>query len=191
MIEQWRDIQDYEGLYQISNLGRVKSCERICKTGNGLGEHLLPEKLLKLSLVKGYLQIALHKEGKYKYYKVHRLVAQTFIPNPDNKEQVNHIDGNKQNNCIDNLEWVTGKENMLHASKNGLLKGNTKTHYQNKTNGQKSSKPIIAINLKTNEEIYFKSQNEASRQLNLCKSDISAICKGKIKQTKGYTFRRP
>lgn len=109
--EEWRDIEGYEGLYQVSNLARVRSLQRQ-KT-----------RIIKPEIIHtGYLRVTLYKSGKTKSHYVHILVAQAFIPNPENKKQVNHIDGNKQNNCIDNLVWVTPSENIIHAFKFGLAK---------------------------------------------------------------------
>ncbi len=109
--EIWRDVVGYEGLYQISNLGRVKSLlfgrERILKTRYSL---------------EGYAVIKLTKKDKGKTYHIHKLLAQAFIPNPEHKPQVNHKDGNKMNNCLDNLEWVTNSENVKHSYKMGLIK---------------------------------------------------------------------
>ena len=100
MEEIWRDIDGYEGLYQVSNKGRVKSLkygkERILRPGWKTG---------------GYLFVILCKNGNQSKQRIHRLVAQAFIPNPNNKPQVNHLDENKKNNCVDNLEWATAKEN--------------------------------------------------------------------------------
>lgn len=111
MREIWKDIEGYEGLYQISNLGRVKSFKRYSEG-----------KILKARKVtKGYLQVTLLKNGKGKNKKVHRLVAQAFIMNPNNCPQVNHINGNKTDNTVQNLEWVTNKENVQHAWNNGLI----------------------------------------------------------------------
>lgn len=107
-MENWKDIHGYENLYQVSDLGRVKSVKR--------------NKILKNSKSScGYYVIELYCNGKNKMFRINRLVAQAFIPNPENKTFVNHIDGNKLNNHVDNLEWCTAKENMIHASKTKLL----------------------------------------------------------------------
>ena len=104
----WKDIQGYEGLYQVSNLGEVRSLNYKGFTGNIHN--------LKLILRKdGYLQVNLSKNGKKKNYRVHRLVAETFIENPNNLIIVNHKDLNRSNNLFTNLEWVTQKENMNYS----------------------------------------------------------------------------
>ena len=117
MKEIWKDIQNYDGLYQVSNLGNVKSLERYFPSKNPKTPIAhVNEKILKLSAnKKGYLSANLYKNGKMKNIQVHRLVAQAFLPNPSNKLYVNHIDGNKCNNRVDNLEWVTPSENLHHA----------------------------------------------------------------------------
>ena len=124
MEEIWKDIKGYEGYYQVSNLGRVKSLERYIEVHRQDGDRMQYQPEVIMSQIVnfcGYLIICLRKpREKRKKFMVHRLVAQAFIPNPKNKEQVNHIDGNKQNNCVDNLEWATPSENMLHARKTGL-----------------------------------------------------------------------
>lgn len=139
MEEVWKDIVGYEGLYQISNLGEVKRLEkefshiakdeRIGKRSQGAYSRTtkLEEKILKgIKTDKGYLAVGLIKDGKSKKFRVHRLVAMMFIPNPHNKLEVNHIDGNKENNSVDNLEWSTGKENRQHALDNGFVAGRDK-----------------------------------------------------------------
>lgn len=118
--EVWKDIEGYEGLYQVSTCGNIKSLAKPRKNGNGRS-YIQKEKLLKQTFTStGYKKVELYKDGKRKGFKVHRLVAIAFIPNPDNKPEVNHIDGNKINNNIDNLEWVTSSENSIHAYETGL-----------------------------------------------------------------------
>lgn len=109
--EIWCDVIGYEGLYQVSNLGRMKSF------------HRRQVKLLNLETdLNGYIRCGLYKEGKTKHAFVHVLVAQAFIPNPEGKRQVNHIDGSKSNNRVENLEWLTPSENIAHAFDLGLRK---------------------------------------------------------------------
>lgn len=106
MEEMWKDIKGYEGLYQVSNLGRVKN--------------ILKNKIKYTRLNKGYVIIDLYKDGIRKTYQVHRLVAIAFIKNPNNYKEVNHISGIKTCNCIQNLEWCNRSMNMIHAHKMGL-----------------------------------------------------------------------
>jgi hypothetical protein len=118
MEEIWKDIIGYFGLYQISNLGNIKSLERY--RYNNL-KYLQKEK--HLSLIKnvyGYLQVNLCKYGKIKIFKVHRLVACAFISNPENKPEINHKNGIKIDNRVENLEWCTRSENEIHSYENGF-----------------------------------------------------------------------
>jgi hypothetical protein len=165
MQEIWKDIVGYEGKYQISNLGRVKSLS-YKNTGK--------EKILNFFITNNYVYVTLSKKCKQTNYTVHRLVAEAFIENPLNKPVINHIDCNPSNNCVDNLEWATQKENIQHSIRLGRYTSN---------------KPVIAINIKTGEQTYFKSQSEAAKQLNLNNSHINQCCKGKRKKTGGYTFK--
>lgn len=115
-IEEWRDVVGYEGKYQVSNLGRVKSLERKNSAGN-----LRKQRIMKFGKTKdGYLMVTLSKSGKRDTKKVHRLVIESFIGIDNRKETVNHIDGNKENNTPENLEWSTRKEQLVHAYKNKL-----------------------------------------------------------------------
>lgn len=119
MEEIWKDIQGHEGYYQVSNKGRVMSLERKVKIRNGY--RTVFNKVRKPFKTKeGYFQICIYENNNYKPYLIHRLVAQAFIPNPDNKPHVNHIDGDKTNNNSWNLEWVTTSENNKHAFETGL-----------------------------------------------------------------------
>ena len=153
--EIWKDINGFENKYQISNLGRVKSLN------NGKG--FIRERILTNVLDKGYLMVCLCKNSKPKNYRNHRLVAQAFIPNPLNKPQINHINGIRNDNRIENLEWCTGSENMIHAFKTGLQvvpKGKENHMYGTIP---KNSKLV----LDTQTGIFFNSIKEAAKTFNI------------------------
>lgn len=144
MREVWKDIVGYEGLYQVSNLGRVKGLERVVMRGSNFVP--VKEKIMTLRFnQRGYLIAHLTKEGVQKQYMTHRLVAQAFISNPENKPQVNHINEVKDDNRVENLEWVTAKENINHG-----------TYLERRARSQ--SKPIKRINIATGEEKAYPSQ---------------------------------
>lgn len=119
--EIWKDIPEFEGLYQVSNLGRVKSLKRTIITSNGKKVTYKPKYLSILEHYKGYLYTRIQYKNNQKSFYIHRLVAQAFIPNPNNLPEVNHIDGDKTNNCVENLEWCNDTENKEHAKNNNLL----------------------------------------------------------------------
>lgn len=110
-MEEWREIPSLEGYY-ASNSGRIKSTRQ--RRFQNIGEHILVQNTNH----KGYKRVRVMQDGKAKTMHVHRLVAEAFIPNPENKPQVNHIDFNRKNNSVNNLEWVTGRENCSHSSMN-------------------------------------------------------------------------
>ena len=171
-IEKWKDIKGYEGLYQVSNIGRVRS---LGNRSNHKGiKYLTPKE-------ERYKRVKLYKNSKGKMFMVHRLVAEAFIPNHFNKKEVNHIDGNKYNNKVVNLEWVTREENHIHKCVNGL----------NSTKEAVESNKINIIQIDTNGKIinYFESMSEAARKLDLSVANICNVCKGKLKNTKGYIFK--
>lgn len=175
MQEIWKDIKGYEGLYQVSNLGRIKSLER--KTfGNKYGVHKLKEKILKKGKCGKYNIVVLRKDKKNKTLYIHRLVAKAFINNPKKYPEVNHKDGNTINNNVENLEWCDRSYNILHAYDNELIKKRKKVEQYDKDNN--------LLNI-------YESIMEASKKTNIDRSHISACCKGKkkYKSAGGYIWR--
>lgn len=164
MNEIWKDIQDWEE-YSVSNYGRVFSKYKnkllsICEKDNG------------------YKMVGLHRNKKVKHKMVHRLVAEAFIPNPDNLPEVNHIDENKSNNCVDNLEWVTHRQNCNHGTRNIRV-------------GENQGKPVLQFT-KDGEFIKeYKSLADAAKENGVLKSNISKCCNNKphCKTIGGYIWR--
>lgn len=172
MVEVWKDIIGYEGKYQVSNLGRIKSLPRNTKNQFAYKEIIKKQMTDK----DGYAIVGLDK----KMYKVHRLVANAFIPKISGKEIINHKDGNKQNNIVDNLEWCTNQENIIHAVKTGLL-------VAKKGSESKNAKPIIIK--KAQKEIKFMSELDACIFLKVGKTAVNNCLKGRSKTCKGYEIR--
>lgn len=166
MEEIWKEIPNFEGLYEASNLGRIRSFKT--------------KKIKKQRYtVKKYLQVNLYKKEE-KTYRVHRLIAETFIKNFNNFPEINHKDGNKQNNCVDNLEWITTYDNIQHAIKNGLY--NNKKNKRNKRNNKKERK-IIQYNLDGKLLKEWNNISEIMKELNIKNnSHIYECCKGKRKK---------
>lgn len=181
MNEVWRDVVGYEGLYQVSNLGRVKSNGGIWKVGNTGG--FRKERILKSFLSSGYRRVALTgKDNKLTYIGVHRLVAMAFIPNPENKPQVNHKDENKENNIVSNLEWCTCKENINWGT--SLAK---RAFHQRET--QSGKKTVYQYDKEYNLIAEYISCHEAARQLGFDKTGIQHCCNGDFPTYKGYIWR--
>lgn len=182
MQEIWKDIPGYESIYQVSNLGNVKSL----KSGN----HHSKTKILTPICADGkYLRVTLYRDKEHKYFPVHRLVATAFIPNPDCKPQVNHINGNKKDNRVENLEWCTQSYNNQHAYKTGLR--NVSKPWLGKTGFQNnSSKAVHQIDLSSGNTIAtYGSIAEASRETGCLPSKIGKCCKGIFSQTHGYGWK--
>ena len=182
MEEIWKDIEGYEGLYQVSNYGNIKSLSKVVK--NAYGVHRTEDKIFKPQTKKnGYLQIQLSKNGKQKHYKVHRLVALTYIANPNNYPCVNHKDENKLNNHVSNLEWCTYEYNTNYGTRNKRasekLKGKMKNKKLTKQQLEKRYRKVKCI---TTGEI-FNSIKEASSKTGANSSNITQCCKGKCKTT--------
>lgn len=174
-MEIWADVKGYEGLYLISTYGN-------CKTTNyrpGYGR--IPEDINDIMKIEnpdnhqGYCTIKLSKNGKKRTARIHRLVAEAFIPNPNNYPCVNHIDGNKLNNNVNNLEWCTEKQNMEHAAKFNLVNRGKQQYVKQLTLDGK----LIKIH---------KSIREASRETNICRDSITKCLKGKQQQCNNFKW---
>ena len=161
MEEEWKDIKGYEGYYQVSNLGRVRSLDRIVITKDN---RKLPIKGVVLHLFKnrnGYFQVQLCKGNKTKHHRIHRLVAENFLPRVLYKTDVNHIDGNKSNNRITNLEWCTKEENMQHSC---YVLGNKPVNPSGKN--ARCNKPIAMIEASTGKVVKtYYSRNNAAEEI--------------------------
>lgn len=182
-MEVWKDIKGYEGYYQVSSEGRIKSLDRIVISRNRWGFHNRHYKgrLLKFELNKdGYFYCGLCKDSRRIMYIVHRLVAEAFINNPECKSEVNHIDGNKQNSRVNNFEWMTHEENMDDAVKNGLLNNKGKNHPR--------ARIIFQMDKLGNIIKKFNYIKEAERELGICSSSICNVCKGKLKIAGGFRW---
>jgi len=175
-MEIWKDIIGFEGLYKISNLGRVKSLGK-GKSTNPLN---CVEKIMKNGLSDRYEKIKLTKDGNYYHYNIHRLVAINFIDNPENKPQVNHIDCNKLNNKVSNLEWNTVKENIQHSVDNGLNRGGR---------NNPSSKQVLQLDMDGNVIKEWGSLNEIKRELGYNSTGISRCCRKMPKYNTAYGYK--
>lgn len=127
--EIWKDIIGFEGLYQISNHGRIKSLERTVMRKDGFATTVKESIKFPSIMNTGYYMITLYKNNIAKYCTMHRLLAIHFIPNPENKPYINHIDGSRDNNSLKNLEWCTQSENMQHAMRSGVMKEQFKSGF--------------------------------------------------------------
>lgn len=162
--EIWKEIDGYDGFYEISNFGR-------CKTHRAKEARLLKP----VKCTNGYLEYQLSKNGKRKCHLVHRLVAQAFIPNPENKKEVNHIDECITNNIVSNLEWVTPKENCNYGTRNIRV-------------AEKISIKVVQLSLDGELIKVWNSLSEAERNLGADRSSIIRVCKGKQKTCIGYRW---
>lgn len=177
LLEIWKDIEGYEGLYQVSNLGRVKSLERTIVRSDGQ-KRFLPEKILSCSLDdRGYVRAKMCRNNKHISKRVHRLVAETFIDNPDNKIEVNHKDGIKTNNKISNLEWATGYENLKHAHRNKLILPPPIKYGSDNHQAKLTERQIIQIDKLLRDGKV--SQSDIAKKYNVSKALITGIKKGK------------
>lgn len=167
MNENWLPIEGYEGLYEVSDLGRVRNRRGIIMKLHDNGH--------------GYFTVGLYKNGKAKHLYIHRLVATAYIPNPDNLPQVNHKNEDKTDNRVENLEWCTGKYNMNYGTLRDRLS-------LIQTNNPKSSEKVVQLDLNGNYISEYPSMKEAGRVTGIITQEIQACCKSKLRKCHGYIF---
>lgn len=171
--EVWKVIPRYNGAYLVSNYGNVKSKERYCYHGDK--PWLVKERLLsKVIGHSGYVEYQITYDKKHRSEKAHRLVAEAFIPNPENKPFINHKDGNKQNNCVENLEWCTNQENIQHAYHNHLIN---------------RCKRVAQYDLNMNLIRIWETSGDIEKAGIATHSHINEACCGKRKQHHGYIWK--
>lgn len=192
MKEVWKPIKGYEGLYEISNLGKIKSLKRILIYKNGHNRPMF-ERIMTARVSKGYLCVNLYKNGKIKTSRIHRLVAEAFVPNPYNKPYIDHIDTIKTNNRYDNLRWVTPKENTLNPITLNriisIIKREDTIKNRIKACKTSNSKPVVQC---TKDMIFvteYKSATEAAKFNGFNRRNISHCCEGKRKTCSGYIWK--
>ena len=169
MTEIWLPIENYEHLYEVSNLGRVRRLESFVTGKNGVTRKVSGKILKPGTHRNGYLFVTLSKNGIHRHFLLHRLVSTAFLPNPDKKPQVNHKDEDKLNNSVENLEWCTAQENNNYGTKI-------------KRTAEKLSKPVLCVELNR----IFPSLSEAAEQLGLTRTNLSCVLAGRYKTAGGY-----
>ena len=178
--EIWRPVRDFEGLYEVSNLGLVRSVDRTVRGANAMSDSYpinRKGRVLKQSMAtNGYLFVVLCKDGKHTHTNVHRLVAETFIPNPDNLPEINHKDENKSNNVVSNLEWCDRSYNVNYGT--SLEK-----------RSRKCFKCIEQLTLDGQHVAFYKTLTEAVRKTGANKVSICSVCNGRYKTAMGYRWR--
>lgn len=162
--EIWKQIKGYEGKYCVSNMGRIMSLERNVKSGGKIKQRIIKQ----CDARKGYKTVSLYIDGKKKRHIVHRLVAEAFIPNPNNYNQVNHIDENKSNNSVYNLEWCTGKQNMNYGSRTEKAI-------------KKAQKKVFKVDELGNVVSVYSSAKEAANANGIGRQEVAKFCRGNRK----------
>lgn len=168
----WRDVSGYEGIYEVSNCGQVRTHKNKTTHSDMHGIRRWKQRVLKQKVSKdNTCRVCLYKNKKERTWLVHRLVAKAFIPKVEGKRFINHLDGNRLNNSVENLEWCNHTENNNHAFDNGLIR---------------TAEKVILLNKKTHEPLYFRSKSKASEYLGKNSGYISAELKKGKKEADDY-----
>lgn len=202
--EVWRPVVGFEGYYAVSNYGRIKSLKREIQSGRKYALKTFPEKIMRANINRRYCNYDLCKNGEIKRIGAHRMVAKAFIPNVENKPQVDHIDTNPTNNCLYNLRWCTASENNLNEitrkrqsdrfkgrslplSTREKLSNSLKNKYVSEKNW--NSKKVAQFNRKGELIKIWPAANEAARVLGFCQGHISSCCRGERPYHHGFIWK--
>lgn len=195
MKEEWRDIPQYEGLYQVSNQGQIRSIDRIVRRNGETTKNLRGFILLPLYQKSGYMFVFLSKNGKAKRMAIHRAVALAFIPNTENKPEVNHINEDKTDNRVENLEWATIKENRNYGTR--IARGIANRNQTGEKNGMfgkrgslnPNSKKVLQYDLSGQFIREYDSVKMAAEMTHSNASLIARVANGYLKQTNSFIWR--
>lgn len=195
MKEEWRDIPQYEGLYQVSNQGQIRSIDRIVRRNGETTKNLRGFILLPLYQKSGYMFVFLSKNGKAKRMAIHRAVALAFIPNSENKPEVNHINEDKTDNRVENLEWATIKENRNYGTR--IARGIANRNQTGEKNGMfgkrgslnPNSKKVLQYDLSGQFIREYDSVKMAAEMTHSNASSIARVANGYLKQTNSFIWR--
>lgn len=190
-MEIFKDIEGFEGYYQISNLGRIKALRRKVKSPIRHNKYVYKKERIRYATKNslGYYNLKLYKKGIKRGFPLHRLLAIAFIPNPENKPFINHIDGNPSNNKIENLEWCTQSENIQHAYNIGRKKASWFFYLRQKGKDSPVSKPIIQLSKEGVEIKRWDCINDVQKQLGFNRPNICKVLKNKLNTAYGYKWK--
>lgn len=197
---EWRDLIGYEGYLQVSDSGLIRSVEREIPHRNNSTRTMKSRIINSYPDPKGYLKVRTSVSKQKTSIKVHRAVAEAFIPNPDKKEQVDHIDGNKMNNNVSNLRWATNRENFDYSVQNNLRKGSFDALSAHRNDQLRKDRVAEKIRERCSKKTYcydkdmnllavYDSNADAAKAVNGCQSGVSACCCGRLPSYKGRIFR--
>lgn len=179
MGEIWKDIEGYEGYYQVSNMGNIKSLARTKRLRNrwgGVNDTQVPEKIISPFMSRGYKRVLLHKDGEKKKFHIHRLVAKAFVSGYFDGADVNHKDETKTNNKAENLEWVTRLQNNTHGTRLKRVAG-------------KLNKPVIQMSTTGEEIARYESVAIAAQKIGIRYTNITMVCRGYHNTAGGYRWK--
>jgi hypothetical protein len=192
MQEIWKPVQKYKNYYEVSNFGRIRSIDRYIKNSIGVTK-FKKGRIIKLSDSAGYEGANICVDSKIYKFKIHNLVAEAFLQRIEGKNWINHKDFNRKNNCVENLEWCTPKENVSHTILNGRWKPschkNTKSMLGKFGAEHNRSKAVIQYDLQKNEIARFGGTREAGRSVNLQPESIARCCRGERNCYKNYIWK--